>query len=318
MAFKQGQDPAKQLLNLAIAAGDETTVTPQEELPQRTEEDQRFLSEAYKQFVAQHKSPTDELLEVMAGLKQLDADNEDLPALLEVVSEMCENIDVAGDLFKSGNFPVIEKLLGSENRAEVRANSAWVLGSCAQNNPFCQEKLLEAKMLPVFIEMIADADTAVAAKALFALSCLIRENEKCLKKFIVVNGFDALASHCLGSEQTKLHMKAVFLMRALCASQSSCHMYLSKASVVNQLCELLCVTVADESLIDQLLQLILMLATRAKNVVELLAVGLPVDVLQRCKNNCEKMDWPLVHRNADFLLHLISKKSANDNSEVDR
>ncbi len=75
------------------------------------------------------------------------------------------------DFEKINGYSVLPKLLNNEN-AEIRALTCELIGTCAQNNPYCQTTLIASKILPLmFYKLDKDSSDEVRIKALFAISC---------------------------------------------------------------------------------------------------------------------------------------------------
>lgn len=58
---------------------------------------------------------------------------------------------------------------------QIRSIAAHLIGSAAQSNPKVQIALLEGGVVPILLKVIVlDPDINVKSRALFALSCLVR------------------------------------------------------------------------------------------------------------------------------------------------
>jgi hypothetical protein len=78
---------------------------------------------------------------------------------------------------------MIPTLLNHENH-EIRALTCDLIGACAQNNEYCQETFISAKILPLILKTLKeDKENDVKIKALFAISCKIRFKFKKKKIF---------------------------------------------------------------------------------------------------------------------------------------
>lgn len=92
---------------------------------------------------------------------------------LQTVEELCHSIDNGCDLHITGGIPVLVHALESSHSA-VRANAAWALATCSQNNPVVQNASLEAGAIPRLSYLAArDRSVVVRAKALFALNTVL-------------------------------------------------------------------------------------------------------------------------------------------------
>lgn len=113
------------------------------------------------------------------------------------------------DFYKIGGFCIILPCLNSQY-AEVRSETALLVGELAQNNPFCQKHLLELDVLPKLIELMTD-ETEVSSHAFHAISCIVRSYEQGMKAFVSMGGLECLLSLIQNQESEKLIIKAMFL-----------------------------------------------------------------------------------------------------------
>uniref|UniRef100_A0A336MNE5 CSON000770 protein n=1 Tax=Culicoides sonorensis TaxID=179676 RepID=A0A336MNE5_CULSO len=173
-------------------------------------ERRRFLEEAIRSLTI---DVVEQIQKAMNILIEGDATVEEQVQALETVTDFIENIDTANDFYKIGGFCVLMPGLESTH-AEVRQGTAELIGELAQNNPFCQQHLLELNILPKLIELLTD-EPNVANTALHAISCMIRNYEAGLKAFLEIGGIECLIG-VLESGQEKLTIKAAFLLSSLC------------------------------------------------------------------------------------------------------
>ncbi|XP_069765788.1 hsp70-binding protein 1 isoform X3 [Narcine bancroftii] len=98
---------------------------------------------------------------------------------------------------------------------ELRWRTAHLIGTCSQNNPFVQEHVLSLGTMPKLLEHLnSDSSDMVRIKALFAVSCLVREQEAGLREFVDRDGFSVLM-RAMQSSVEKLRVKAAFLLQNL-------------------------------------------------------------------------------------------------------
>jgi hsp70-interacting protein len=79
------------------------------------------------------------------------------------------------DFHKIGGFSLLPVLL-RHPEPSIKAATAELMGTLAQNNPYCQAALLGSKALDVLIPIVdnSEEDDLVRIKALFAISCGLR------------------------------------------------------------------------------------------------------------------------------------------------
>jgi len=116
------------------------------------------------------------------------------------------------DFFKIGGFCILMPCLDSKY-SDVRSETAMLVGELAQNNPFCQQKLLEMDILPKLIERLTD-EPEVAAHSFHAISCMVRSYEPAQAVFIDIGGLECMLGLIQAKDQEKLIIKSMFLMSA--------------------------------------------------------------------------------------------------------
>lgn len=124
------------------------------------------------------------------------------------------------DFQKIGGFSIIIPCLNSEY-ADVRGETALLIGELAQNNEFCQRHLLEQNIMPKLIELVSKDDPAVSTHALHAVSCLSRNFEPGMKEFLSMGGLECLVCLIENKESEKLQIKSLFLISAFCQESDS-------------------------------------------------------------------------------------------------
>lgn len=123
-------------------------------------------------------------------------------------------MDTANDFCKIGGLSVLVPALSSEF-TKVRSLAASLVAELAQNNPYCQQCLLEANAFPKLIELLSDMETA--SNGIHAISCLVRAYEPCLKAFVEIGGLECLLGCLQQLDQEKLIIRSLFLLYSLCS-----------------------------------------------------------------------------------------------------
>lgn len=174
-----------------------------------------------KELVEKLNMPSDaKLMQIaVSDLNNASLSLEDRHRALHELLILVEPIDNANDLSKSGGLKVVAGEL-THSDSDVRKLAAWVLGKASQNNPFVQAQVLELGALTTLIKMVNSNSTEEAAKALFAVSALIRNNIAGQDMFYASQGYimlqDVMSN---GSLDIKLRRKAVFLVGDLAEVQ---------------------------------------------------------------------------------------------------
>jgi len=143
---------------------------------------------------------------------------EHLRALQELLI-LVEPIDNANDLHKLGGLSVVIRALDNPD-SEMRMTSAWIIGKASQNNPIVQKQVLELGGLPRLMKMVKSSFKQEAAKALYAISALVRNNVDGQELFYAGAG-DLMLQDMLSNSinDITLRRKCVFLVADLAESQ---------------------------------------------------------------------------------------------------
>ncbi|GAB1604816.1 hsp70-binding protein 1-like [Argonauta hians] len=174
-------------------------------------EDREWLEGALNSLT---ESPVRRMKECIRILKSPIRDNEDdeKEAALEELLEWCEYIDFAIDFFKIGGFDILPTLLHDPN-SELRWRTLDLIAALVQNNPFCQKAVLDSELLNTMMDVLDnDSSTSVRIKALYAISCLCREEPTAQDNFIKRDGFSYLM-RAMQADVEKLKIKSAFLLR---------------------------------------------------------------------------------------------------------
>ncbi|CAL5420156.1 unnamed protein product [Camellia sinensis] len=183
-----------------------------------SEEDRRWFTEAMQaQTVDVTKRMKDITLVMQTPKQVLEAQGVtavDIEDLLDELHEHVESIDMANDLHSIGGLVPLIGYLKNSN-ANIRAKAAEILTTIVQNNPKSQQLVMEANGLePLLSNFTSDPDVTVRAKALGAISSLIRHNKPGIVAFRLANGY-AVLRDALSSESAKIQRKALDLIHYL-------------------------------------------------------------------------------------------------------
>lgn len=153
------------------------------------------------------------------GMEEMDEEDVDeRESAFEVLSELCENLDNARDLMTLGGLELCLSQYLCHAQSGLRWRAAELIASCAQNMPQVQVYLLGIGALPKLLQLTdSDPHPTVRVKALYAVSCLIREQEAGLQAFLSHDGFSVLMRG-MQSENEKLRTKSAFLLLNLLTS----------------------------------------------------------------------------------------------------
>ncbi|NP_001121272.1 HSPA (heat shock 70kDa) binding protein, cytoplasmic cochaperone 1 L homeolog [Xenopus laevis] len=228
------------LLHMAIEAGTMSDSAPQTE--PMSEERRQWLQQAMNSAFS---GQVDEVKIMKECLKELsnethNGDEEDAKEqALELLADLCDNLDNASDFCKLGGMNLLLSRYVNCPQAELRWRSADLIGICSQNVPFVQETALRLGAVKILLQLLdLDSNDQVRIKALFAISCLVREQEEGLAEFLKQDGFSVLM-RAMQSDAQKLKVKSAFLLQNLLISHPEHKGTLCSMGMVQQLVSLL-------------------------------------------------------------------------------
>ncbi|XP_017402035.1 hsp70-binding protein 1 isoform X1 [Cebus imitator] len=210
------------LLQMAITAGSEEPDPPPEPM---SEERRQWLQEAMsaafrgqREEVEQMKSCLRVLSQPMppaAGEAEQVADQQEREGALELLADLCENMDNAADFCQLSGMHLLVGRYLEAGAAGLRWRAAQLIGTCSQNVAAIQEQVLGLGALRKLLRLLdRDACDTVRVKALFAISCLVREQEAGLLQFLRLDGFSVLM-RAMQQQVQKLKVKSAFLLQNL-------------------------------------------------------------------------------------------------------
>ncbi|KAJ9577159.1 hypothetical protein L9F63_006281 [Diploptera punctata] len=200
-----------------------------------------------------------------AGTLELEDDPIACEEAFEQIAFYVDNIDTANDFHKIGGFCIFRPCLNSCHSC-LRWRAADILAELTQNNPYCQDRVLEADLLPDLLSLVdTDPNDNVRVKSLYALSCLIRENDNSLNEFGHKDGYSVLL-RAMQSQVEKLQIKSAFLLTFICNHKECIKDELYKMGYVEQLIGL--VSEGQPPGLEHLLSALLALVTNHPPSVE--------------------------------------------------
>uniref|UniRef100_G3UK96 Hsp70-binding protein 1 n=1 Tax=Loxodonta africana TaxID=9785 RepID=G3UK96_LOXAF len=233
------------LLQMAITAGSQEPDPPPEPM---SEERRQWLQEAMSAFrgqreeVEQMKSCLRVLSQPMppaAGEADLAADQQEREGALELLADLCENMDNAADFCQLSGMHLLVGRYLEAGAAGLRWRAAQLIGTCSQNVAAIQEQVLGLGVLRKLLRLLdRDACETVRVKALFAISCLVREQEAGLLQFLRLDGFSVLM-RAMQQQVQKLKVKSAFLLQNLLVGHPEHKGTLCSMGMVQQLVALI-------------------------------------------------------------------------------
>ncbi|KAM9755793.1 LOW QUALITY PROTEIN: hsp70-binding protein 1 [Dama dama] len=210
------------LLQMAITAGSEEPDPPPEPM---SEERRQWLQEAMSAAFRGQREEVEQMkncLRVLsqptpssAGEVELAADQQEREGALELLADLCENMDNAADFCQLSGMHLLVGRYLEAGPAGLRWRAAQLIGTCSQNVAAIQEQVLGLGALRKLLRLLdRDPCDAVRVKALFAISCLVREQEAGLLQFLRLDGFSVLM-RAMQQQVQKLKVKSAFLLQNL-------------------------------------------------------------------------------------------------------
>ncbi|KAG5892773.1 hypothetical protein JTB14_007988 [Gonioctena quinquepunctata] len=209
------------LLRFAMEATKAEDAPHDSEFQPMDEEKKKFLENALKSMTIDVVEVLQKQIESLRKVEKWEpgADITEFVEAIETILEYVDNIDIANDFHKIGGFTILYPCLKSKS-ARIRAEGCELLAVLCQNNPYCQQIVLDNEFIPMLISMIEkDEDMQVAAKAIYALGGIVRENTEGLNQLIHYDGLAVLLG-AIKKNNEKFVMKAAFLLSSLC--RASC------------------------------------------------------------------------------------------------
>lgn len=210
------------LLQMAITAGSDEPDPPPEPM---SEERRQWLQEAMSAACRGQREEVEQMkscLRVLsqptppaAGEAELAVDQQEREGALELLADLCENMDNAADFCQLSGMHLLVGRYLEAGPAGLRWRAAQLIGTCSQNVAAIQEQVLGLGALRKLLRLLdRDPCDSVRVKALFAISCLVREQEAGLLQFLRLDGFSVLM-RAMQQQVQKLKVKSAFLLQNL-------------------------------------------------------------------------------------------------------
>ncbi|XP_015276257.1 PREDICTED: hsp70-binding protein 1 isoform X2 [Gekko japonicus] len=173
------------------------------------------------------------------SLEDAHSDRANREEALDLLAELCENLDNAADFCKLEGMRLLAHRYLEHEEEELRWRAAHLVGTCAQNVPKVQEQALALGCMRKLLRLLDhDPSEAVRIKALFAISCLVRAQEAGLLQFLRLDGFSVLM-RAMQSNVEKLKVKSAFLLQNLLIDHPEQKETLCSMGMVQQLVALI-------------------------------------------------------------------------------
>lgn len=148
------------------------------------------------------------------GIRILNSDTADLDEKEEVLDKLEDwlgNIDMAINFHKIGGYSCLKNCLTCPHPS-LRSGASHLIAEISHNNPYCQEKFVGEGFLDLLVvQLDQDSDEHCQVKALYAISCMVRDQPLSLAKFGQIGGWSVLVK-AVQRDNTKLRTKGCFLI----------------------------------------------------------------------------------------------------------
>lgn len=205
------------VLRYTTSNTDQSVEVPNDEELKReiSPERRKWLSEALDSMSV---NPIEEIKKCMKVIDNEVETEERRIEALEILIDWCEDMNFAIDFHKLNGYNLLSNILNDKG-PEIRALACELIGALAQNNPYCQETLINAKYLPILLYKLDKDSDNVKVKAMFAISCILRDFEVGQQKLLEGNALDILIKS-LSFPIEKIKIKCCFLFSSICNNEA--------------------------------------------------------------------------------------------------
>jgi len=251
------------------------------------------------------KSDTDKMKDELKILSNPSSTLSEREGALEELQYHTEIIDNANDLIGLGGIPI---LIGGlkDSSPSIQIISAWVLGTCAQNNPQFQKEVLKFDPLPHLLPLLQSDNIEVKGKAIFTLSGILRNNvDQAFDAFEQLNGFEIMINS-FDKENIPYNRKLAHVLNQLIQCKSSIKEILIESSSIQVILSML--KFDDVDLLEKVLELMSSITagsyrnTKCYKVDK--AVGSLKELQDRLKKN-DQLDQSDYHQIYDHITRLL-------------
>jgi len=181
---------------------------PDKVLQEMDPERKKWLEEALSSMAV------DFIEQLANGIRILNSDTADLDEKEEVLDKLEDwlgNIDMAINFHKIGGYSCLKNCLTCPHPS-LRSGASHLIAEISHNNPYCQEKFVGEGFLDLLVvQLHQDNDEHCQVKALYAISCMVRDQPLSLAKFGQIGGWSVLV-RAVQRDNTKLRTKGCFLI----------------------------------------------------------------------------------------------------------
>ncbi|KAI0693093.1 armadillo-type protein [Cerioporus squamosus] len=163
------------------------------------------------------KSDAELMKEALAVAVDEKRDEDERIQALDNFEMLIEQIDNANNLEKLKMWEPLHSLLTSPTSSEaIQMQILWILGTAVQNNPAAQNSYLALSPLRALLSFLSPTVRSgkTRAKAVYALSGLLKHNSAAVKQMHDVDGWSVLRD-ALADSDISVRRKVAFLLNSL-------------------------------------------------------------------------------------------------------
>ncbi|XP_055920685.1 uncharacterized protein LOC129952223 [Eupeodes corollae] len=265
-------------------------------------ERKQFLENAIKSMTV---DVIGELERAIHILELKESTIEDKIEALNIVRDLAGNIDFANNFIQIGGSKVVFDCLKNTN-PKLRICAAYVIAELSQNNPFCQKHFLQAGALQELI-VCTKEDGDVASSSMHAISALVRNFEDGSAKFIELGGLECLLER-LHSENSRVFVKACFLLRALAAEFDGIRDEFVKLGAVNKLASFVEPVIGFDIKTETVLSALCLLVESKEGKLQFQKTNISETLQDILDKNEGKAECEEILRDSNALLNLTRNK----------
>ncbi|XP_055709914.1 uncharacterized protein LOC129805788 [Phlebotomus papatasi] len=173
-------------------------------------EKQKFLEEALKSMTV---NVGEELVNSIKIITDPASSEDDQVDALETINHYILNIDQADNFHKIGGFCILKPCLSSRYQS-VRTETAALIAELAQNNPYCQQHLLENNMLQELTPLLTQPEP-VCTRAMSAISAMVTNFPPGMENLFSSGEIDKIVAVLVSRKENRLITKVTFFLSAI-------------------------------------------------------------------------------------------------------
>ncbi|XP_059612775.1 uncharacterized protein LOC132259234 [Phlebotomus argentipes] len=198
------------LLKFAMEATKKEDAPQDSTMEPMNPEDRKFLEEALKSMTVDVCKELTDALKVIMDSSSSESDQVDA---IETINHYILSIDQADNFHKIGGFIILKPCLKSPFES-VRAETAGLITDLAQNNPYCQQQLIENKMLQELTPLLNQPEP-ICTRAMSAISAIVTNFQPGMENLFTSGEIDKIVAVLEARKENRLITKITFFLSAI-------------------------------------------------------------------------------------------------------